>query len=89
MRISEIKRLLKEKSEKEVIQEVYESRKSRITHPNGSFDKAGRWDPDETEFQDCCRYIRKPSRTYPYSLLKHCRSKKHIRNLVKSLKGGD
>lgn len=62
--------------------ELWRRRKSRAEHPDGSFDKAGRWYPSHTESQDCCRYIRRPSRIFPYSFITHCRSKEHIANLL-------
>jgi hypothetical protein len=30
----------------------------------------------------CCSGIRKPSVRYPYSLMVHCRTLQHIKNLV-------
>jgi hypothetical protein len=59
----------------------YLDRRDRNTHPTGKFDGGGRWTPSETERQDCCSHIRAPSRTWPFSLLPHCRSAVHIANL--------
>jgi len=56
-------------------------RSHRIKHPSGSFDKQGRWYPDESEKRSCCSAIRSPSTSYPYSLMSHCRTKKHIAEL--------
>ena len=56
----------------------YVALRDRAVHPEGSFDKAGRWYPSETEQQGCCRMIRTPSRAWPYTLLKHCRTAEHI-----------
>ncbi len=67
--------------------EMYESRKDRETHPDGYFDRGGRWYPNESEECECCKNIRTPSRAYPYSLMTHCRSKKHINNLLLNKKG--
>jgi len=53
-------------------------RKHRIRHPSGKFDNAKRWYPDEMERCDCCEGIRSPSRSYPYSLMVHCRSTSHM-----------
>ena len=50
--------------------------------PLGKSDSGGRWYPDEEEIYDCCKGIRSPSRSYPWSLYKHCKSKKHITNWV-------
>lgn len=64
--------------------EVFHRRKSRMEHPDGTFDKAGRWQPSDAEWQACCRSIRTPSRAWPYSLMTHCRTLRHIINLVES-----
>jgi len=56
----------------------YESLQSRKTNPSGAFDDAGRWYPNESEKCDCCDTIRSPSRKWPYSLMTHCRTLKHI-----------
>ena len=50
----------------------------RRQHPDGTFDKQGRWYPSDAETQDCCQHIRSPSARYPYSLMKHCRSVGHV-----------
>lgn len=60
---------------------VYQERQARLQHPEGEFDDAGRWYPSERERQSCCEAIREPSRRYPHSLNKHCRSLDHICNL--------
>ncbi len=61
--------------------EEYFGRKHRMFNPTGTFDKAGRWYPDESERRDCCRQVRSPSRRFPYSLMVHCRTIKHVANL--------
>jgi hypothetical protein len=74
---------MKEKDKKYLaIIQMYESRQSRETHPDGSFDSAGRWYPSDDEECPCCMDIRSPSRAYPFSLMRHCRTRKHIRNLL-------
>lgn len=65
------------------VKEIYEKRQLRAQHPDGKFDNARRWYPTEDEECECCKHIRRPSRAYPYSLMTHCRTKKHITNLVK------
>jgi len=61
--------------------ECYIRRRDRLEHPTGTFDKAGRfWPAEDGERCDCCGYIRTPSRAYPYSLMKHCRSINHVAN---------
>jgi len=54
----------------------YADLRDRVTNPDGSFDKAGRWYPDN--YQDCCSAIRSPSRAHPYSLMTHCRTAAHV-----------
>lgn len=51
---------------------------AREINPVGTFDNAGRWYPDVDEKCDCCKSVRSPSRAYPYSLMLHCRSLRHI-----------
>ena len=58
--------------------ELYQLRQSRQAHPAGRFDNAGRWYPDATEVRDCCASVRDPSRRFPYALLTHCRTVRHI-----------
>lgn len=57
---------------------AYVERKARRVHPVGGLDKGGRWYPAAREVQECCRHVRTPSRTYPYSLLTHARSLAHV-----------
>ena len=54
------------------------SRKLRVSHPSGKSDSGGRWYPDEE--LSCCKFIRSPSRSYPYSYMTHCRSADHVAN---------
>lgn len=61
--------------------QTYRERQSRIQHPEGEFDSASRWYPSDQERQDCCDAIRSPSRRYPHSLNKHCRSLEHVSRL--------
>jgi len=61
--------------------EEYQARQSRQKHPDGTFDNGGRWYPSAEEEQVCCRRIRTPSRRWPYSLLTHCRTLRHIAKL--------
>lgn len=56
----------------------YSARQDRRSHPIGTFDKAGRWYPDEIEECDEVYRRRSPSRSYPYSYMIHCRTAKHI-----------
>lgn len=63
-------------------EETYKRRQARAEHPDGSFDKAGRWFPSTSEQRACCQTIRTPSRRWAYSLMLHCRTRKHVRQLV-------
>jgi hypothetical protein len=60
---------------------MYTDRQARTTHPDGKFDNAGRWYPNDAEWQSCCKVIRGPSRAYPYSYMTHCRTAGHIAHL--------
>lgn len=58
------------------------ARQERTAHPEGKFDNGGRWYPnEETEKCECCNYIRRPSRAFPFSMMVHCRTAEHIANL--------
>jgi len=50
----------------------------RNKHPNGYFDAAKRWYPDESEKCQECESIREPSYRFPNSKMVHCRTLKHI-----------
>jgi hypothetical protein len=56
-------------------------RELRLHHPDGRFDEGGRFYPSEKEARDCCATIRAPSRAFPLSLMKHCRTIKHVAKL--------
>lgn len=57
------------------------ARQAREVHPDGTFEKHGVWYPSDTERQPCCEGLRNPTRKYPYSLIVHCRTAKHIAHL--------
>jgi len=57
------------------------SRQDRTSNPDGTFDKAGRWYPSDSERCDCCTAVRGPSRAYPYSYMTHCRTAAHVAKL--------
>ena len=61
--------------------DCYLKHHARHLNPDGYFDNGGRWYPSDHERQPCCDSIRKPSRTYLYSLNKHCRNMNHIAHL--------
>lgn len=58
----------------------YIRRQRRESHPSGRFDGTI-WNPDSSERQTCCSSIRSPSRAYPWSLMLHCRSIRHVASL--------
>ena len=64
------------------IQIVYQALKNRDIHPEGEFDKQGRWFPSDDENCGVRSEIRTPSRSYPYSYMTACRTKKHVRRLA-------
>jgi hypothetical protein len=57
---------------------AYIALSNRVANPEGSFDKQKRWYPDAR--CSCCATIRSPSKSWPYSLLVHCRTSEHIYN---------
>lgn len=65
-----------------VVKNIYEFRKDRRSHPDGNFDKQKRFYPSVRETCSCCESIRTPSISWPFSLMKHCRTKKHIQQMV-------
>lgn len=65
-----------------MVEEIYLLRKKRIIHPEGEFDKSGRWYPSDNEKCSCCDKVKPPSREHPFTLLVHCRSRNHIENLL-------
>lgn len=70
---------MEEKLEKELAALAeFRALSNREIHPEGEFDKAGRWYPSDYERCDCCDSIRAPSRAYPYSYMVHCRTLKHV-----------
>ncbi|WP_461365286.1 hypothetical protein [Candidatus Darwinibacter acetoxidans] len=56
----------------------YIQRQRRASHPDGTFDRAKRWYPSPEEERPCCASIRRPSGSYPYSLMTHCRTAGHV-----------
>ena len=75
-----LKKIIMTQKRRATAQEYFD-RQSRRSHPDGSFDKSGRWYPSEAEECECCKSIRSPSRSYPYSYMTHCRSVEHVANL--------
>jgi hypothetical protein len=56
-------------------------RELKFHRPDGTFDEGARFYPSEKEARDCCANIRAPSRAFPFSLMKHCRTAKHVAKL--------
>ena len=68
---------------KQIIEAAIEfnARQGRQSHPDGTFGSGDRWYPSEDEWCECCDSIRSPSRSYPYSLMVHCRTAEHLASL--------
>ena len=60
---------------------LFLARQARNVHPAGTWDKGGRWEPTGDERCECCDQIRRPSKTWPNALIRHCRTSKHIARL--------
>lgn len=60
---------------------AYLARRDRQAHPQGRFDRRGRWFASAAERQSCCGAIRTPSAAYPYSEMTHCRTAEHVARL--------
>lgn len=56
----------------------YISLRDRVTNPDGTFDKQGRFYLDGRSEYSCCQGIRSPSKRFPYSEMKHGRTLKHV-----------
>lgn len=68
-------------SKLEMAYQEYIQRQRRESHPAGKFDRGGRWYPSDEERQSCCSVIRSPSRSWPWSLMTHCRTVEHVARL--------
>lgn len=67
---------------KEQINAVYAALRDRRIHPEGEFDKAGRWYPSTEENCGVSSVIRSPSRRWPHSYMHACRTRKHVQALA-------
>lgn len=56
---------------------AFRARRDRREDPQGSFDRARRWTPADSERHSCCGGLYTPSRAHPFSLLAHCRTARH------------
>ena len=50
--------------------------RDRVIWPEGHTKRGRKWYP--REMGECCKGIRDPSHAYPYSLLSHCRTVRHV-----------
>lgn len=67
-----------ERAVKGAAAQVYEPRRDRAVNPEGEFDSAGRWYPDESEKgMGSFNAIRSPSRAWPYSYMLRARTRQH------------
>jgi hypothetical protein len=75
---------------KALTEKLYQSRKTRASHPDGKFDSAQRWYPSEIEDAggEIIRTHRSPSRAWPFSYMLACRAKKHCKVLVERALAG-
>ena len=75
--------ITQEKITNEMIDTVYQALKDRRIHPEGEFDKKGRWYPSDDENSDnYTNNLRSPSNNWPYSYLLGARTKKHVKSLA-------
>ena len=56
----------------------YINLRDRVTNPEGTFDKQGRFYLAGRSEYACCQAVRSPSRRFPYSEMKHGRTLKHV-----------
>lgn len=62
---------------------LYQARQARFEHPEGDFDKRGRWEPSQREDgDDIMGHVRPPSVRWPYSYMFRARTLRHCRHLV-------
>lgn len=64
----------------EEARQTYIERRRKSSHPLGIWISRG-WFPDFIEHRECCDLVRRPTMSYPKSLMRHCRTLKHIANL--------
>ena len=54
----------------------------------GQSDQLKRWQPSPAETADCCAWQRMPHAKYPWSFRAHCRSRAHLRELIRAAMRG-
>ena len=64
-----------------MINEVFQQLKERDIHPAGNFDNAGRFYPAD-HLYNFVSHLRSPSRSWPYSYMQGCRTKKFVRHVA-------
>lgn len=57
-------------------------RRAGVLKPEGKYDDHGLWFPSPFERCECCDRIKQPTKNRPLTILKHCRTRKHVDNLV-------
>jgi len=73
-----------------VVNAIYQSRKLKLTEPEGYIDEQGRWFPTPREDAGDGKSVSMPTAKSRYSFKIHCRSKHHVRILVgRALQGHD
>lgn len=78
-----LKKLMKEPALKAAVLSLFVSRSGRWSHPDGTFDSAGRFYPADTEkVLDSFDGIRRPTRSWPYSYMLRARTRDHCKRLV-------
>ena len=73
--------ILNNKLTAEDVKEVYELLRDRVINPCGEFDNAGRWFSKNESLLN----VRQPSRAWPYSQMKACRTLKYVKAVVAKL----
>lgn len=62
----------------ELARQELHKRQNRTSHPEGTFNKKGKWVPSAAERRACCMGIRSHSK---YTLMFHCRTPEHVAHL--------
>ena len=57
---------------------IYLLRKIGFLFPQGRADSGGRWFPSDPERCPDCSHVYQPSRSYPWTIFKHCFTLKHV-----------
>lgn len=67
---------------------IFVERKAGKDTPQG-FKQFGKWHPNVLEHSSCCDAVRSPSKAHPFSLYRHCLTRKHIETrLRQEIKAG-